>query len=73
MKDYFGSCSGCGAWGEGGEPETLEDVLRNGELFDDPADALAFVISTYRHDYEPAPLDMLTLLMQEVITPRKVA
>ncbi len=27
-RDYYGSCSGCGAWGEGGEPESVEDVMK---------------------------------------------
>ncbi|MBY0545838.1 MAG: hypothetical protein K2W95_00965 [Candidatus Obscuribacterales bacterium] len=26
-EDYYGSCSGCGSWGEGGEPESEADVL----------------------------------------------
>lgn len=43
MKDYYGSCSGCGAWGEGGEPVSLEDVLGNGELFSSAEEALNFV------------------------------
>ena len=47
MKDYYGSCSGCGAWGEGGEPEKLEDVLSHGELFDIKEQAKQFVEKTY--------------------------
>ena len=56
MKDYYGSCSGCGAWGEGGEPETLKDVLSNGELFKTKKQALEFAVKTYKNDYE-APTD----------------
>ena len=47
MHDYYGSCSGCGAWGEGGEPTNLQDVLENGELFERPADAITFAAKTY--------------------------
>lgn len=52
MHDYYGSCSWCGAWGEGGEPEKLKDVLENGELFKSKKDALNFVIKTYAKKYE---------------------
>ncbi|HEY9684709.1 MAG TPA: hypothetical protein V6C86_24220 [Oculatellaceae cyanobacterium] len=30
---YYGSCSGCGAWGEGGEPRDLTDVLASSAGF----------------------------------------
>lgn len=52
MHDYYGSCSGCGAWGEGGEPEKLEDVLSHGELFKSKKDALKFAILTYKNSYD---------------------
>lgn len=37
---YYGSCSGCGAWGEGGEPTTLQEVLDSSQLFDDREKAI---------------------------------
>jgi hypothetical protein len=40
FSDYYGSCSGCGAWGEGGEPTDLSEVLKSSKLFDKPDDAL---------------------------------
>lgn len=52
MQDYYGSCSGCGAWGEGGEPEKLEDVLSHGELFTTKKATLNFAIKTYKDSYE---------------------
>ena len=53
MQDYYGSCSGCGAWGEGGEPEKLKDVLSHGELFEKKKDAFNFAFKTYKDSYEP--------------------
>lgn len=47
MKDYYGSCSVCGAWGEGGEPKNLKEVLDNGELFNSKKKALEFVKKVY--------------------------
>lgn len=38
--DYYGSCSGCGGWGEGGEPRDMDMVLENSELFDSREKAL---------------------------------
>jgi hypothetical protein len=38
-EDYYGSCSGCGAWGEGGEPSSLNDVISNSTLFITPEEA----------------------------------
>ena len=55
MHDYYGSCSGCGAWGEGGEPEKLKDVLGNGELFEEKKDAINFVEKTYKNNYGNNP------------------
>jgi len=52
MKDYYGSCSVCGAWGEGGEPEDLKGVLSNGELFSTKKEALKFAVKTYKDSYE---------------------
>lgn len=65
MKDYYGSCSGCGAWGEGGEPESLKDVLANGELFKTKTQALKFVNKVWINDYEPPTKDFISLLTLE--------
>lgn len=51
MHDYYGSCSGCGAWGEGGEPEKLKDVLGNGELFTSKKKAVAFAKQAFLNQY----------------------
>lgn len=40
---YYGSCSGCGAWGEGGEPEKQQDVIDNATLFNDREAAIAHI------------------------------
>ncbi len=42
-EDYYGSCSGCGAWGEGGEPEKQQDVIDNATLFNDREAAIAHI------------------------------
>lgn len=41
--DYYGSCSGCGAWGEGGEPSDMEEVLGHCEKFDSEKEALKYL------------------------------
>jgi len=48
-EDYYGSCSGCGAWGEGGEPESQEKVISLCKFFDDKQKALEYIglISAY--------------------------
>ncbi len=37
---YYGSCSGCGAWGEGGEPISQEEVLKSCILCNTADDAI---------------------------------
>jgi len=49
-EDSYGSCSGCGAWGEGGEPETQEDLLKNSKEFDSLEDALAYLAKMDRYE-----------------------
>ena len=64
MKDYYGSCSGCGAWGEGGELESLKSVLNNGELFTSKQKAYEFVTKTYLSDssYERPTNEFINIL-----------
>jgi hypothetical protein len=33
FKGYYGSCSGCGGWGEGGEPRNLKEVKDYSTLY----------------------------------------
>lgn len=42
MEDYYGSCSGCGAWGEDGEPQSQKDVLGNTKFFDSYEKAIEY-------------------------------
>lgn len=42
-EDYYGSCSGCGAWGEGGEPQDENAVIALCHLFNDKIEALEYV------------------------------
>lgn len=34
FKGYYGSCSGCGAWGEGGEPKDMKEVMEFSKCFE---------------------------------------
>ena len=45
-EDYYGSCSGCGAWGEGGEPNSESDVLLKSTQFDTVEDTFAYLLNT---------------------------
>ena len=42
-EGFYGSCSGCGAWGEGGEPGSQQEVLANSSLFNRPELAIATI------------------------------
>lgn len=48
----YGSCSGCGAWGEGGEPKDQNDVLAFCETFTDQMDAISWFEIVARYDTE---------------------
>lgn len=50
-EDGYGSCSGCGAWGEGGEPENEEDILNRSNLFSDKELAIKYIEQI--NGYEP--------------------
>lgn len=49
-EDYYGSCSGCGAWGEGGEPESQEEILGRSKLFDTLDEALDYLPKIDHYD-----------------------
>jgi hypothetical protein len=42
-EDYYGSCSYCGAWGEGGEPSDLTQVLEHSNFFTTKECALNYI------------------------------
>ena len=55
-EDYYGSCSGCGAWGEGGEPTSQDEVISKCKFFDSVIDAVSYLakIDSYeRPEVEP--------------------
>lgn len=41
-EDYYGSCSGCGAWGEGGEPTSQDEVIKLCKLFDTKEESIVY-------------------------------
>jgi len=49
-EGYYGSCSGCGAWGEGGEPESQEEVLKSCTLLKTKEDAIRHLLKLDRWD-----------------------
>lgn len=51
FEDYYGSCSGCGAWGEGGEPTDQDDVLAHSKLFNNHNSAKDYLdkFDSYEH------------------------
>ncbi len=54
--DSYGSCSGCGAWGEGGEPANQKEVLAHSKLFS--GGALKYASEHWRdklEDWEDKP------------------
>lgn len=42
-EGYYGSCSGCGAWGEGGEPANQDEVLASSTLYADITAAVEYL------------------------------
>lgn len=52
-EDYYGSCSGCGAWGEGGEPKSRQEVLDSCFRTDTIVEAFAYVLKEWADDYDP--------------------
>jgi|SRR3990167_3775875 len=49
-EDYYGSCSGCGAWGDGGEPESQKDVLSKSRLFKEKDEILEAIAKIDSYD-----------------------
>lgn len=73
FQDGYGSCSGCGAWGEGGEPCDMEDVLAHSELFQTPEFALEHVEKEWMHSYEKPDQEVVTNAINEAAAFGKVA
>ena len=49
-EDYYGSCGGCGAWGEGGEPESQKIVLEHSHLFKTSEELYIYLAGLSRTD-----------------------
>ncbi len=61
FSDYYGSCSGCGAWGEGGEPTDQEDVLASSHLFLSASEAVEYVQREWSEAFERPDLSQTAL------------
>lgn len=65
-EDYYGSCSGCGAWGEGGEPADQAAVLELSHLFASSAEAITYAQKEWVEDcYERPDMDRVRAAVQE--------
>ncbi len=62
-EDYYGSCSGCGAWGEGGEPENQKLVIANSTPFELADEAIAYLAKIDR--YEGPNIEDMTKAIRE--------
>ena len=51
-EGFYGSRSGCGAWGEGGEPGSQQEVINNSKLFAGPQLAIEYVTDESFGDWE---------------------
>ena len=66
-EDYYGSCSGCGAWGEGGEPSSLKEVLANSNLFMLRSGAVSYVEGNWATMYNSPDIDQVIGAIDEVL------
>jgi len=59
-EDMYGSCSGCGAWGEGdgGEPQSQDEVIELSKMFDTVGSALDYINNEMSKYDEPDINDM---------------
>ena len=62
-EDYYGSCSGCGAWGEGGEPESQDAVIQHCKFFETKDEAILY--SAKMDNYEKPDMDKFIKAIQE--------
>lgn len=58
-EDSYGSCSGCGAWGEGGEPSTEEEIISRTTFTADPLKALEYIAEQWVDSYESPDVEKL--------------
>ena len=49
-EGYYGSCSGCGAWGEGGEPVSQDEVLKSCTIHDNAKEAIKAIAKLDHYD-----------------------
>ena|SRR5687768_12034116 len=59
-EDMYGSCPGCGAWGEGGlgEPQSQDEVIELSKMFDTVGSALHYINNKMCKFDEPDINDM---------------
>lgn len=65
-EDYYGSCSGCGAWGEGGEPTSQDEVIKLCKFFNTKDEAILYC--TKMDSYEKPDMDIFVKAVQNADT-----
>lgn len=65
-EGYYGSCSGCGAWGEGGEPGSQEEVINSSILFTTKEEAFEYINKEWDEIYDRPDFDRLNSAIEEV-------
>ena len=66
FEEGYGSCRGCGAWGEGGEPEDEDAVRANSKFFDDPMAAMQYVNAEWNGKYNTPDLEEIRQAINEI-------
>ncbi len=69
-EDYYGSCSGCGAWGEGGEPTSQDEVIGKCKFFDSVIDAVGY-LATIGHYETPEVEPMIEAIKKADVFKKK--
>lgn len=62
---WYGSCGGCGAWGEGGEPTNEAEVLSNSHLFESISEAEEYISAI--EGYEPPDTKKMINAVKEIL------
>lgn len=63
-EDYYGSCSGCGAWGEDGEPQSQEEVFKKSKFFSTKKEILKYLASM--GGYEKPDMNIVFKCVDEI-------
>lgn len=66
-EDYYGSCSYCGAWGEGGEPKDLAEILSKSTQVTTLVAAANYITNSWGDKYDKPNFEQIYKAVEDIL------